>query len=337
MLSFALFYEKFVEGKAMSTGGRASAIGASGLRKAYGDKVVLDAIDLNVPEGTIFSLLGPNGAGKTTTVQILTTLISADGGEIQVGGYDLATDREAVRTAIGVTGQFSAVDELLTGRENLVLMADLNHLPRRAGRNLAAELLERFDLVEAADKPASTYSGGMTRRLDLAMTLVGDPRIIFLDEPTTGLDPRSRRSIWEIIRELVDDYSVTVFLTTQYLEEADQLADRIAVLDHGRIVAEGTASELKRLVPGGHIRLQFADRADLDAATTAFGSTARPVDEELTLAVPGDGGIGSVRSVLDRLDEFHIPAEGLSVHTPNLDDVFLTLTGSPVADKEPVR
>ncbi|WP_280232401.1 ATP-binding cassette domain-containing protein [Nocardia cyriacigeorgica] len=321
----------------MSTGGRASAIWVSGLRKAYGDKVVLDAIDLNVPEGTIFSLLGPNGAGKTTTVQILTTLIGADGGEMQVGGYDLAVDRDAVRSAIGVTGQFSAVDELLTGRENLTMMADLNHLPRRAGRALAADLLERFDLTEAGDKPASTYSGGMTRRLDLAMTLVGDPRIIFLDEPTTGLDPRSRRSMWEIIRELVDDYSVTVFLTTQYLEEADQLADRIAVLDQGRIVAEGTAAELKRLVPGGHIRLEFADHADLDAAATAFGSAARPVADELTLAVPSDGGIGSVRAVLDRLDEFHIPAEGLSVHTPNLDDVFLTLTGSPVADKEPVR
>jgi ABC-2 type transport system ATP-binding protein len=337
MLSFALFHEKFQEGKAMSTGGRAPAIWVSGLRKSYGDKVVLDGIDLNVPEGTIFSLLGPNGAGKTTTVQILTTLIGCDGGEIQVGGYDLDTDRDAVKAAIGVTGQFSAVDELLTGRENLMLMADLHHLPRRVGRSLATDLLERFDLTEAADKPASTYSGGMTRRLDLAMTLVGDPRIIFLDEPTTGLDPRSRRSMWEIIRELVDSYSVTVFLTTQYLEEADQLADRIAVLDRGAIVAEGTAAELKRLVPGGHIRLQFAERGALDAAATAFGSSARPIEDELTLAVPSDGGIGSVRAVLDRLDEFHIPAEGLSVHTPNLDDVFLTLTGNPVADKEPVR
>ncbi|MBF6082587.1 ATP-binding cassette domain-containing protein [Nocardia cyriacigeorgica] len=321
----------------MSTGGRAPAIWVSGLRKAYGDKVVLDGIDLNVPEGTIFSLLGPNGAGKTTTVQILTTLIGADGGEIQVGGHDLATDRDAVKGAIGVTGQFAAVDELLTGRENLMLMADLHHLPRRLSRGLANDLLARFDLTDAADKPASTYSGGMTRRLDLAMTLVGDPRIIFLDEPTTGLDPRSRRSMWEIIRELVDSYSVTVFLTTQYLEEADQLADRIAVLDHGQIVAEGTAAELKRLVPGGHIRVQFADHAHLEAATTAFGSGARPIADELTLALPSDGGIGSVRSVLDRLDEFHIPAEGLSVHTPNLDDVFLTLTGTPVADKEPVR
>ncbi|MGW6423440.1 ATP-binding cassette domain-containing protein [Nocardia sp. NPDC055053] len=313
-----------------------SAITARGLRKAYGDHTVLDGIDLTVAEGTIFSLLGPNGAGKTTTVQILTTLIGADGGEIAVGGYDVVHDREGVRELIGVTGQFAAVDELLTGRENLHMMGDLNHLPRRDTRSLTTELLERFDLVEAADKPAGTYSGGMTRRLDLAMTLVGNPRVIFLDEPTTGLDPRSRRAIWDIIRGLVDDLGVTVFLTTQYLEEADQLADRIAVLDHGRIVAEGTAAELKRLIPGGHIRIDFADQAALTAAQYALGPSARVLDggDGLTLAVPSDGGVRSLRAVLDLLDAENIEAGGISVHTPNLDDVFLTLTGRATIEQE---
>ncbi|GAJ83343.1 putative ABC transporter ATP-binding protein [Nocardia brasiliensis NBRC 14402] len=324
----------------MVNGHRAPAISAVGLRKAFGEQVVLDGIDIVVPEGTIYSLLGPNGAGKTTTVQILSTLIHADGGELRVGGYDVAAERASVRETIGVTGQFAAVDELLTGRENLLLMGDLHHLPRRDTKRLADDLLARFDLVEAADKPASTYSGGMTRRLDLAMTLVGDPRIIFLDEPTTGLDPRSRRVIWELIRGLVDDYNVTVFLTTQYLEEADQLADRIAVLDHGRIVAEGTAAELKRMVPGGHIRLQFAVREDLFAASAALGVAARIAaddeDEDLTLAVPSDGSVKSLRAVLDRLDYEQIEVEGLAVHTPNLDDVFLTLTGQPTSEKETV-
>ena len=316
---------------------RTPAIRASGLRKSYGDTTVLDGVDLSVPTGTIFALLGPNGAGKTTTVQILTTLVAADAGDISVGGHHPAENPDAVRSVIGVTGQFAAVDELLTGRENLHLMGDLHHLTRRRTRELAQELLVRFDLTDAADKPASTYSGGMTRRLDLAMTLGGDPRILFLDEPTTGLDPRSRRTIWDIIGGLVQDYGVTVFLTTQYLEEADQLADRIAVLDQGRIVAEGTSAELKRLVPGGHIRVQFADAAGLRAAADVFGSAARPLTDELTLAVPGDGGLGSLRAVLDRIDSHGLPAEGLSVHTPNLDDVFLTLTGTPTADKDPVR
>ncbi|MGW4771439.1 ATP-binding cassette domain-containing protein [Nocardia sp. NPDC004278] len=325
----------------MTNGHRAPAISALGLRKSFGEQVVLDGIDITVPAGTIYSLLGPNGAGKTTTVQILTTLLRPDAGEVRVDGHDLSTEPDAVRSAIGVTGQFSAVDELLTGRENLILMGDLHHLPRRESKRLAAELLERFDLVEAGDKTAATYSGGMVRRLDLAMTLVGDPRIIFLDEPTTGLDPRSRRAIWEMIRTLVDDYSVTVFLTTQYLEEADQLADRIAVLDHGRIVAEGTAAELKRRVPGGHIRLEFADQIGLSAAATALGPEARVVDDageaEFTLAVPSDGGVKSLRAVLDRLDYEQIEVAGLSVHTPTLDDVFLTLTGHPTAEKETVR
>jgi ABC-2 type transport system ATP-binding protein len=314
------------------------AIAAHGLRKSYGDKTVLDGVDLAVPEGTIFSLLGPNGAGKTTAVKILSTLITADAGVLRVGGHDLATDPQAVRAAIGVTGQFSAVDGLITGEENMLLMADLHHLPRREGRRVAAELLERFDLTDAAKKPASTYSGGMKRRLDIAMTLVGGPRIIFLDEPTTGLDPRARHNMWQIIRELVTG-GVTVFLTTQYLEEADELADRIAVLHDGTIAAEGSADELKRLIPGGHVRLRFTDPAAYrHAAATLRGVT--PDDEALALRIPSDGSQRDLRSILDRLDAAGIEADELTVHTPDLDDVFFALTGPagiPDQPKETTR
>jgi ABC-2 type transport system ATP-binding protein len=302
-----------------------SAISVSGLRKAYGDKVVLGGIDLDVGAGTVFSLLGPNGAGKTTTVNVLTTLLKADGGTARVAGHDVATEAKAVRALIGVTGQFAAVDELLTGQENLQLMADLKHMGAREGKRVITELLERFDLTEPAQKLVSTYSGGMRRKLDLAMTLVGDPRIIFLDEPTTGLDPRSRRTMWDIVRGLVAD-GVTIFLTTQYLDEADQLADRIAVLDQGRLVAEGTPGELKRQVPGSHVRLRFADPAALQAAARVLAS-ATADDAALTLRVPSDGGVKSVRGLLDRLDEYSIDAVEFSVHTPDLDDVFLALTG----------
>ncbi len=301
------------------------AIMASGLRKAYKDKVVLDGVDLNVPAGTVFSLLGPNGAGKTTTVNVLTTLIGADGGTVRVAGHDVATEAKAVRAAIGVTGQFAAVDELLTGQENLQLMVDLSPVRARDGKRIVTLLLERFDLVESAQKLVSTYSGGMRRKLDLAMTLVGNPQIIFLDEPTTGLDPRSRRTMWSIVRELVAD-GVTVFVTTQYLEEADQLADRIAVLDQGRLVAEGTPDELKRRIPGTHVRLRFGTAAELDKAARIITDATRD-DEALTLRVPGDGDTKSLRSLLDRLDEYSIRAEEFSVHTPDLDDVFLALTG----------
>ncbi|MBR7838386.1 ATP-binding cassette domain-containing protein [Actinospica durhamensis] len=304
-----------------------AAISARGLRKSYGDKTVLDGIDLTVPEGTIFSLLGPNGAGKTTAVKILSTLISADpgSGEVRIGGHDLAADPQAVRAAIGVTGQFSAVDGLITGEENMLLMADLHHLPKREGRRTAAELLARFDLVEAAKKPASTYSGGMKRRLDIAMTLVGDPRIIFLDEPTTGLDPRARHTMWQIIRELVTG-GVTVFLTTQYLDEADELADRIAVLHDGKIAAEGTAEQLKRLIPGGHVRLRFTDPATYQSAAGALPE-ATPDDAALTLQIPSEGSQRALRAILDRLDSAGIEADELTVHTPDLDDVFFALTG----------
>ncbi|GAA2797076.1 daunorubicin resistance protein DrrA family ABC transporter ATP-binding protein [Kitasatospora paracochleata] len=320
-----------------------AAVSAVGLRKSYGDKTVLDGIDLHIPAGSVFALLGPNGAGKTTTVQILSTLIRADGGQARVAGHDLTTDPDGVRAAIGVTGQFSAVDGLITGEENMLLMADLHHLPRSEGRRVAAELLERFDLVEAARKPAQSYSGGMKRRLDIAMTLVGNPRIIFLDEPTTGLDPRSRHAMWRIIRELVAG-GVTVFLTTQYLEEADELADRIAVLNDGRIVAEGTAEELKRLVPGGHVRLRFTDPDAYHSAAAALSGTAMSGaardDEALALQIPSDGSQRDLRAVLDRLDAAGVQADELTVHTPDLDDVFFALTGGTTPTdqtKEAVR
>ena len=301
------------------------ALTATGLRKSFGDTVALDGIDLSVERGTIFALLGPNGAGKTTTVQILSTLIGAEAGEVRVAGHDPTRDPDAVRGVIGVTGQFSAVDALLTGEENLALMADLRHLGRFEGTRVTSELLERFDMTEEAARPASTYSGGERRRLDLAMTLVGSPRIIFLDEPTTGLDPRSRRTMWRIIRGLVSD-GVTIFLTTHYLEEADRLADRVAVLDHGRIVAEGTPDELKRLIPGSHVSLQFSDRAALEAAAAVVsGSTS--VDDGFVLTVPSDAGIRSLHDLLDLLAAASVEVERFSVHTPDLDDVFLTLTG----------
>ncbi|MBS2964108.1 ATP-binding cassette domain-containing protein [Actinocrinis puniceicyclus] len=305
--------------------GPAPALVTRALRKSFGEKPVLDGIDLSVAAGTVFALLGPNGAGKTTTVHILSTLIAADAGRAQVAGHDVAAEPDAVRAAIGVTGQFSAVDNLLTGRENLILMADLHRLGKVEGRRRAEQLLRRFELADAADQRVMAYSGGMRRRLDLAMTLVGEPRVIFLDEPTTGLDPRSRRELWALIRRLVAG-GVTVFLTTQYLEEADRLADHVAVLDRGRIVAQGSPAELKRLVPGGHIRLRFADARSLDLAAGFLEFSARD-DESFTAQVPSDGAVSALRKVLDRLDAAGVEAEELSVHLPDLDDVFLALTG----------
>ena len=308
------------------------AIRVRGLRKAYGSKVVLDGLDLDIPAGSISALLGPNGAGKTTTVNILSTLVAPDGGTVRVAGHDPAREPDAVRAAIGVTGQFSAVDGLLTGTENLLLMADLHHLARAEGRRQARELLARFDLVEAADRPAATYSGGMRRRLDLAMGLVGHPRVLFLDEPTTGLDPRTRRALWDMIRELAA-VGVTVLLTTQYLEEADQLADRIAVLDHGRIVAAGTADELKGMVPGGHVRLRFSDAARFGAAARVLTGAVRH-DAALALQVASGGSVHELRTLLADLDRLGVEVEHLSVHTPDLDDVFLALTGHSTAQPE---
>jgi ABC-2 type transport system ATP-binding protein len=303
------------------------AIRAIGLRKSYGKQVVLDGIDLEVAVGTVFALLGPNGAGKTTMIRILSTLTAADGGEVQIAGHDIARESDAVRAIIGVTGQFSAVDGLFSGEENLQLMADLRHLGKRAGRHRVDELLRRFDLVDAAKKPVATYSGGMRRRLDLAMTLVGDPRVIFLDEPTAGLDPRSRRAMWQTIQELVAG-GVTILLTTQYLEEADRLADRIGVLDRGVLVAHGTPAELKRLAPGGHIQLSFTDAGELERAARAFDGASRD-DESLSLQIPSDGGIRSLRALLDKLEADSIDVGALSLLTPDLDDVFLSLTGDP--------
>jgi len=306
-----------------------NAIDVRGLRKSYpgkpDPKVVLDGVDLQVPEGTVAALLGPNGAGKTTIVNILSTLVRPDGGTATVAGSDVVKNPDAVRAAIGLTGQFSAVDGLLTGEENLLLMARLRHLGAKGSKARVAELLEQFDLVEAARKPLAMYSGGMKRRLDLAMTLVSTPRVIFLDEPTTGLDPRSRHTMWDIVRRLVAE-GTTVLLTTQYLDEADQLADRIAVLDGGHIVADGTPDELKRLVPGGHIRLRFGTGDALDAAARVLEESARD-DAGLALTVPSDGGAGGLRIVLDRLDAAHLEVDDLSIHTPDLDDVFFALTG----------
>jgi len=310
----------------------APALEVAALRKSFGDTVALDGLDLHVAAGSIFALLGPNGAGKTTAVHIMSTLIEADSGEVRVAGHDPARDPDAVRDVIGVTGQFSAVDTLLTGEENLALMADLCHLERAEGRRRIAELLERFDLVESAQKPAVTYSGGMRRRLDLAMTLMGDPRIVFLDEPTTGLDPRSRRTVWRIVRDLVEE-GVTIFLTTHYLEEADQLADRVAVLDRGRVIAEGSPEELKRLIPGGFIRLEFAVASELGSAARSFPAATRD-DEALTLQVPSDGRAHSLRDVLDRLQDASVDVERVSVHTPDLDEVFLALTGDSAQEGE---
>lgn len=304
------------------------AISVTGLRKSYGSHRVLDGIDLTIPQGTIFSLLGPNGAGKTTIVQILSTLIRADAGEIRVAGHDLVREADKVRAAIGVTGQFSAVDSFLTGEENLRLMADLLHLGRSRGRERARELLERFDLTDAARKPAITYSGGMRRRLDLAMTMVGTPKLIFLDEPTTGLDPRSRRTMWQIVRELVEQDGVTVFLTTQYLEEADELADRIALLSQGELVAEGTPEELKRLVPGGHIVVRFADADGYRRAVPHVGATSHN-DAALTVQIPDSDGVRTLKKLLEWLDAQNIDVAELSVQTPDLDDVFLALTKEP--------
>jgi ABC-2 type transport system ATP-binding protein len=308
------------------------AIAAVDVRKSFDDNVVLDGLELTVEPGTVFALLGPNGSGKTTTVNILATLLAADAGQVRVAGHDVAREADAVRDAIGVTGQFSAVDDLLTGRENLRLMADLHHLARPDAEGRIAQLLARFELTDAADRTVSTYSGGMRRRLDLAMTLIGDPEIIFLDEPTTGLDPRSRRTMWDIVRDLASD-GTTVFLTTQYLEEADQLADRVAILDRGRLVAQGAPAELKARVPGGHIALTFADRDAYHAAAGVLGAPA-PDEDSLALQVPSDGNVATVRHVLRELDEADVEVESLSIHTPDLDDVFLALTGGP-ATSEP--
>lgn len=305
---------------------RLAAIEARGLHKSFGETLVLDGIDLTVATGSVYALLGPNGAGKTTTVRILSTLLKPDAGTVRVAGHDIDRHPDRVRAAIGVTGQFSAVDGWLTGEENLLLMADLKHLTKADGRRRTTQLLETMELSDAAKRQVTTYSGGMRRRLDLAMTLIGDPQIIFLDEPTTGLDPRSRRAMWEIVRKLTNG-GVTILLTTQYLEEADKLADHVALLDGGKIVAEGTPQQLKSMIPGGHVTLHFSDESALQRAALLFGTAARE-PEELALHVPSSDGVHSLRALLGRLDSESIEVESLSVHSPDLDDVFLALTGS---------
>ncbi|CAL9375495.1 Daunorubicin_doxorubicin resistance ATP-binding protein DrrA [Actinosynnema sp. ALI-1.44] len=293
------------------------------LRKGYGPTVVLDGLDLRVAAGTVFALLGPNGAGKTTTIRVLTTLSRPDGGRARVAGHDVVRDPARVRAAISLTGQYAAVDAEQTGRENLAMIGRLRHLGRAGARRRADELLERFDLVGAADRRVRTYSGGMRRRLDLAMSLVARPEVIFLDEPTTGLDPASRATMWDAIRDLVHT-GTTIFLTTQYLEEADRLADRIVVLHKGKVAAEGTADALKAQVGGDRVDLSFATAADLGAATARLDGFPDP--ERLVLSVPSDGSAAHLHRLLDDLRAAGVPVTRVSSHRPTLDDVFLALT-----------
>ncbi|GAB1513868.1 ATP-binding cassette domain-containing protein [Actinophytocola sp. KF-1] len=310
------------------------AIEATGLTKSYGPVRVLTGVDLHVPRGSVFSLLGPNGAGKTTTVRILTTLTSPDDGQARVAGHDVVRERALVRRSISLTGQDTALDELQTGAENLRMMGRLARLSRRAAAARAGELLERFDLVEAGTRRVGTYSGGMRRRLDLAASLIVPPAVIFLDEPTTGLDPRSRAAMWDVIVDLTRT-GVTVFLTTQYLEEADKLADRIALVDGGRVVAEGTAAQLKQQVSGHRLDLTLTGPAAFDALTAHLGDRALLPDRARhTLSVATDGSAGHVRALLDELDPARTAVARFAVHSATLDDVFLALTGH-VTTKEP--
>lgn len=303
------------------------AIVADDLKKSYGKLKVLDGINLQVKRGTVLALLGPNGAGKTTTVRILTTLLDADSGTASIEGYDLKENADDVRGIIGLTGQYAAVDEYLTGRENLRMMGRLYHLSSHDANRRAEELLEQFDLVDAADRPSKTYSGGMRRRLDLAASLIAAPPVIFLDEPTTGLDPRSRLAMWDIIKRLVEGGS-TILLTTQYLEEADQLADKIAVIDGGKVIAEGTADELKDKVGKERIAFTFADKGAYQKALKLIdGETTQSDDKKLMISVAHDGGVKGLRALLQKLEDGGVEVEGLSLHKPTLDDVFLKLTG----------
>ncbi len=300
---------------------------AIGLEKSYREVRVLDGVDLRVARGSVFALLGPNGAGKTTTVKILSTLVAADRGRALVAGRDVAVQPDQVRRSISLTGQYAALDDLQTGAENLRMMARLGGLSHGQARHRADELLERFGLVEAARRKVATYSGGMRRRLDLAASLVTERVVLFLDEPTTGLDPRSRQAMWDVITELVDG-GLTVFLTTQYLEEADRLADRIAVIDAGRVVAEGTAAELKRRVAGPRLDLTLADQRAYHEVVAALGERAVHVDEAgLTVGVATDGSATHARAVLDELDPEHDLVASFATHSATLDDVFLALTG----------
>ncbi|HZD59902.1 MAG TPA: ATP-binding cassette domain-containing protein [Anaerolineae bacterium] len=304
---------------------QALAIEVKHLEKSYKNVRVLRDVSFSVEEGTIFALLGPNGAGKTTTIKILTTLLKPDKGSAQVYGFDVIRQSDQVRQEISLTGQFAAVDYILTGRENLRLIAKLRHLPDADKR--VDELLERFDLLEAADRQVATYSGGMRRRLDLAMSLLGNPPIIFLDEPTTGLDPQGRLAMWRIIKDLAHS-GITVFLTTQYLEEAEQLADHIAILNEGKIVAEGTPAELKRLLPHGHIELRFLDEEQMQLARDLLdGYNASLNEEDQTLVIPTDGTVKHMTDILNRLENASVPVAEFAQKLPTLEDVFLAIIG----------
>jgi ABC-2 type transport system ATP-binding protein len=315
------------------------AIKASGLAKAYGDVVALNGIDIEVEQGTVLGLLGPNGSGKTTTVRILATLLQADSGTASVGGFDVATQPDEVRSVIGLTGQYAAVDEYLTGRENLELFGRLFHLSKFDAAKRAAELLDRFDLSDAADRGIKGYSGGMRRRLDLAASLIGRPNVLFLDEPTTGLDPRSRQGMWEVIEDLIAE-GTTVLLTTQYLEEADQLANRIVVLDHGNVIAKGTSNELKSQVGGDRIEIVVESAGDVTKAAgliQEFGS-APAITEDLTktILLPVAGGSTAIVNIVRKLDENKISIADIALRRPTLDDVFLSLTGHATENTEEV-
>ena len=302
------------------------AIRVHGLQKSYKELQVLKGVDFDVARGSIFALLGSNGAGKTTTINILTTLLKADGGSATVAGYDIVAQPGKVREEISLTGQFAAVDDRLTGRENLLMIGDLRHVADSA--KTATDLLRRFAIEDAADRSVSTYSGGMRRRLDIAMSLIGNPSVIFLDEPTTGFDPEGRNEMWRTIRSLAQG-GTTVFLTTQYLDEADELADNIAVLDQGRIVASGTASELKRLVPGGLIELAFQDEETRDAAARALGDAFACTESDgTTLRITTDGTVAAVASVFERLRDAGIEPTEFAQKVPTLDDVFLKIVGT---------
>jgi ABC-2 type transport system ATP-binding protein len=307
------------------------AIEASGLAKSYRDVRVLDGVDLEIARGSVFALLGPNGAGKTTTVRILATLTEADAGHARVAGFDVRRDRSAVRRRISLTGQFAALDEAQTGEENLRMMGRLARLSRKEAQQRAAELIGRFDLAAAARRRVGTYSGGMRRRLDIAASLVGRPSVIFLDEPSTGLDPPSRLAMWQVVEGLAAE-GVTVFLTTQYLEEAERLAETIAVLDGGRVIAQGTATELKQRVAAQRLDLTCSDRAAFAEVSRHFADRASSrVEASLTLGVPTDGSAAQVRALLDAADPDRVLITSFAVHGASLDDVFLTLTQKETA------
>ena len=299
---------------------------ARGLRKSFKKVVVLDGIDLTVERGTMLALLGPNGAGKTTTIRILSTLLQPDGGEASVNGFDVVKNAKDVRRSIGLTGQFAAVDEYLTGRENLEMMGKLYHLSSSDSKLRARQLLEEFDLIDAENRIAKTYSGGMRRRLDLALSLVATPPILFLDEPTTGLDPRSRFAIWERIEGLVKE-GTTILLTTQYLDEADKLADKIAVLDHGKIIAEGTSNELKSNVGNERLELVLKSDEDLSKTLATLKGEVLRREELRTVTVAVDGSVAHLKRIFDALESSSINVESFALHKPTLDDVFLQLTG----------